>query len=248
MGFPPFPQEPDVPPRHDDLRCARPSRRHASAAYAAGWQHFSSPGLSMSPAPASTKQLLKQATTAFRQRTGTDLTPVLRQLAVRLPHLKGAERRQAQTLLARPDGRGRRPAGQRLHGARGGRIAVVRRPLLRALGLVRGRRSKPGRRQQRRRARLRRLGRVDSRAVLLGRERRARMACAEERRDARRRCRQGRHLPEAARRHRHLRVLGAGPVAAERGRQRSVRLPRDRQRLPGVGVPRATRRRPPRSR
>jgi hypothetical protein len=74
----------------------------ASAAYAAGWQHFSSPGLAMSPAPASTTQLLKQAKTAFRQRTGTDLSPVLRQIAIRLPHLKGAERRQAQTLLARP--------------------------------------------------------------------------------------------------------------------------------------------------
>jgi hypothetical protein len=81
----------------------------ASAAYAASWQHFSSPGLSMSPAPASTKQLLKQAKTAFQQRTGTDLTPVLRQLAVRLPQLKGSERRQAQSLLARPTDGGADP-------------------------------------------------------------------------------------------------------------------------------------------
>jgi hypothetical protein len=74
----------------------------ASAAQAAGWQHFSSPSMVPAAAPASTKQLLKQATTAFRQYTGTDLSPVLRQLAIRLPHLTGAERRQAQSLLARP--------------------------------------------------------------------------------------------------------------------------------------------------
>jgi hypothetical protein len=65
-------------------------------------QHFASPP---SPGPAttaSTPQLLKQAKGVFQGRTATDLTPLLRELASRLPGLHGSERRQAQTLLARP--------------------------------------------------------------------------------------------------------------------------------------------------
>jgi hypothetical protein len=54
--------------------------------------------------PPTTKQLLKQAHGAFHGGAGraTDLTPVLRELARRLPHLQGAQRRDAQALLARP--------------------------------------------------------------------------------------------------------------------------------------------------
>jgi hypothetical protein len=67
-------------------------------------QHFASPP----PPPASdaatvsTPQLLKQARRAFAGRSATDLTPLLRELAARLPSLKGSERRDARALLARP--------------------------------------------------------------------------------------------------------------------------------------------------
>ena len=61
-------------------------------------------GLSASTASAatSTPKLLKQTRQAFQGRSGTDLTPLLRELAVRLPSLEGAQRRQARSLLARP--------------------------------------------------------------------------------------------------------------------------------------------------
>src|SRR3954454_11037194 len=49
-----------------------------------------------------TPQLLKQTRKAFQGRSGTDLTPLLRELAVRLPSLEGSERRAARSLLARP--------------------------------------------------------------------------------------------------------------------------------------------------
>src|SRR3954453_15510297 len=49
-----------------------------------------------------TPQLLKQTRKAFQGRSGTDLTPLLRELAVRLPSLEGSERREARSLLARP--------------------------------------------------------------------------------------------------------------------------------------------------
>ena len=53
---------------------------------------------------APTKQLLKQAKQALAGTHGapTDLTPILKQLSVRLPGLRGSERREAQSLLARP--------------------------------------------------------------------------------------------------------------------------------------------------
>jgi hypothetical protein len=53
---------------------------------------------------APTKQLLRQAKQALHAAPGapTELTPILKQLAVRLPGLEGAQRREAQSLLARP--------------------------------------------------------------------------------------------------------------------------------------------------
>ncbi|MEA2467631.1 MAG: hypothetical protein QOJ57_1757, partial [Thermoleophilaceae bacterium] len=64
-------------------------------------QHFASP-----PTPAatglSTPQLLKQAQRALEQRSSADLTPLLKELAARLPGLRGSERSQARSLLARP--------------------------------------------------------------------------------------------------------------------------------------------------
>jgi hypothetical protein len=53
---------------------------------------------------APTKQLLRQAKRALRNSPGapTDLTPILKQLSVRLPGLRGSERREAHSLLARP--------------------------------------------------------------------------------------------------------------------------------------------------
>jgi hypothetical protein len=53
---------------------------------------------------APTKQLLRQAKLALHNSPGapTDLTPILKQLSVRLPGLRGSERREAHSLLARP--------------------------------------------------------------------------------------------------------------------------------------------------
>jgi hypothetical protein len=60
------------------------------------------PAASASSASTPTPQLLKQAKRALQQRSSADLTPLLRDLAVRLPGLSGSERRQARALLARP--------------------------------------------------------------------------------------------------------------------------------------------------
>jgi hypothetical protein len=62
---------------------------------------------------APTKQLLRQAKQALRAAPGapTDLTPILKQLSVRLPGLHGSERRQAQSLLARPSDGSADPQG-----------------------------------------------------------------------------------------------------------------------------------------
>jgi hypothetical protein len=64
-------------------------------------RHFSPP-----PAPGaattSTPRLLKQVRRSLEQRSGTDITPLLRELATRLPSLTGSQRRQARALLARP--------------------------------------------------------------------------------------------------------------------------------------------------
>src|SRR4051794_23897741 len=62
---------------------------------------------------APTKQLLRQAKEALRDAPGapTDLTPILKQLAVRLPGLQGSERREAQSLLARPSDGAADPQG-----------------------------------------------------------------------------------------------------------------------------------------
>jgi hypothetical protein len=53
---------------------------------------------------APTKQLLRQAKRALTGGPGapSDLSPILKQLSVRLPGLRGSERREAQSLLARP--------------------------------------------------------------------------------------------------------------------------------------------------
>jgi hypothetical protein len=53
---------------------------------------------------ATTKQLIRQVKQALRASPGapTDLTPILKQLSVRLPGLEGSQRRQAHSLLARP--------------------------------------------------------------------------------------------------------------------------------------------------
>jgi hypothetical protein len=53
---------------------------------------------------APTRQLLRAAKQALRDTPGApdDLTPILKQLAVRLPGLQGSERREARSLLARP--------------------------------------------------------------------------------------------------------------------------------------------------
>lgn len=53
-------------------------------------------------AAATTPQLLKQTKRALDGRSGADLTPLLKELAARLPGLEGAERRQARSLLLRP--------------------------------------------------------------------------------------------------------------------------------------------------
>jgi hypothetical protein len=62
---------------------------------------------------APTKQLLRQAKQALRNSPGapTDLTPILKQLSVRLPGLQGSERREAQSLLARPSDGSADPQG-----------------------------------------------------------------------------------------------------------------------------------------
>jgi Bacterial Ig-like domain len=80
----------------------------ASAAEAR-WQHFASPGGTPAPGAAqsaSPQQLLGRVRHAFRQSRSaagaTDLTPLLRQLAVQLPRLHGSQKRRAEALLARP--------------------------------------------------------------------------------------------------------------------------------------------------
>src|SRR5215213_7753650 len=60
-----------------------------------------------SPAPAAQQQTspgetLRRARQAWRGNGTSDLTPVLRRLALQLPQLSGAKRREAQALLARP--------------------------------------------------------------------------------------------------------------------------------------------------
>jgi hypothetical protein len=67
-----------------------------------------------SPADATpTKDLLRQAKRAFHGSQGAprNLTPILKQLSIRLPALHGAERRQAQSLLARPSDGSADPSG-----------------------------------------------------------------------------------------------------------------------------------------
>jgi hypothetical protein len=67
----------------------------------ARWQVSGSPA--QTSKTASIHQLLKQAKQALAPGGGkTDLTPILRELAARLPELRGSERTQAQGLLARP--------------------------------------------------------------------------------------------------------------------------------------------------
>ncbi|MEA2470727.1 MAG: hypothetical protein QOE38_1726, partial [Thermoleophilaceae bacterium] len=66
---------------------------------------LTSTAVASAPAQAApTKRLLREAKSALHQQPGspTDLTPILKQLSVRLPGLNGAERREAQSLLARP--------------------------------------------------------------------------------------------------------------------------------------------------
>ena len=73
----------------------------AAPAADARWQHFASP--STTTGTASTGQLLRQAKQAFAPGgPPADLTPVLKELAARLPHLSGSQRRDAHALLARP--------------------------------------------------------------------------------------------------------------------------------------------------
>jgi Big-like domain-containing protein len=58
--------------------------------------------------PATVHKLLKRAQRAWIPGQGLrrgELTPLLRQLALQLPHLRGSERRQAEALLARPTDR-----------------------------------------------------------------------------------------------------------------------------------------------
>jgi hypothetical protein len=64
-------------------------------------QQFASPP-SPTATATSTPQLLKQVRRALAQRSGPDVTPLLKELAARLPSLSGSERRQARSLLARP--------------------------------------------------------------------------------------------------------------------------------------------------
>jgi hypothetical protein len=52
--------------------------------------------------PVSGHTLLKRVERAFTSAGRRQLTPLLKQLAIRLPHLRGAERRRAESLLARP--------------------------------------------------------------------------------------------------------------------------------------------------
>jgi hypothetical protein len=77
----------------------------AAASADARWQRFASPsaGLSASTTTPSPAEALKLARRTFRgEGRGTDLTPLLRQLAIQLPTLRGSQRRAAQSLLARP--------------------------------------------------------------------------------------------------------------------------------------------------
>jgi hypothetical protein len=77
-------------------------------AEAAQVKRFSSPSVSVSTARTATKpaDLLRRTERAFRTsaRTGErrDISPLLHRLALALPRLKGAERRRAARLLARP--------------------------------------------------------------------------------------------------------------------------------------------------
>jgi hypothetical protein len=67
----------------------------------ARWQHFGAPA-PVAAAP-TTGQLLQQAKRALAPGgPATDLTPILKQLAQRLPNLHGSQRRDARALLARP--------------------------------------------------------------------------------------------------------------------------------------------------
>lgn len=89
-----------------------PSLRKTSLAVLAA--AVSSAAVASAPAQAApTKQLLREAKSAMHQRPGspTDLTPILKQLSVRLPGLRGAERREAQSLLARPSDGAADPQG-----------------------------------------------------------------------------------------------------------------------------------------
>ena len=65
-------------------------------------QHFASPPSPATATTTSTPELLKQARRAFDGRSAADLTPLLRELAARLPSLRGSERRDARTVLLRP--------------------------------------------------------------------------------------------------------------------------------------------------
>ena len=94
---------------HRPLRTLVASLAVSAAALAAAtsadarWQHFAGPSAGLSSATPAPAEALKLARRAFRGHApGTDLTPLLRQLAVHLPELHGAQRRQAQRLLARP--------------------------------------------------------------------------------------------------------------------------------------------------
>ncbi|MEA2440716.1 MAG: hypothetical protein QOH76_2140 [Thermoleophilaceae bacterium] len=82
----------------------------AAAPAEARWRVFGSS--SSAPKAVSTHQLLKHAKQALAPGGGkTDLTPILREIATRLPGLRGSERTQAQRLLLRPTDGGSDPQG-----------------------------------------------------------------------------------------------------------------------------------------
>src|SRR4051794_2311287 len=76
------------------LVCAAPG------AGAAAFKPLGAQTASTPPASGSPHQVLKRAERAFTK--GGDLTPLLRRLAIALPQLQGAEKKRAQSLLARP--------------------------------------------------------------------------------------------------------------------------------------------------
>src|SRR3954466_8684359 len=89
-----------LPPLCPGVRVPRPIKTSLAMLATVLVAGAASPAAEAAP----TKQLLRQAKQALHDSPGapTDLTPILKQLSVRLPGLEGSERREAQSLLARP--------------------------------------------------------------------------------------------------------------------------------------------------